>query len=155
MVLWFKTLYNLCNYIIISGTQKSPMYMYVIIHYRYCTCLYICHAHSLASPVAAYTTAGVALLLPLVRRAHAVILYWAPGTAGLIVTLLPLPAFTYSPIIGTPKRITSYPVIITLVVSSFLWTRYSTADFVTLPTMRLGTLRGSEEGRPKTLIIYF
>ena len=102
----------------------------------------------------AYTTAGVALLVP-PPSAHAVILYWAPGTAGLIVTLLPLPVFTYSPIIGTPKRITSYPLITALVMSSLLWTWYSTAELVTLPNKNPGTLRGSEgQGWSEVMTIY-
>ena len=71
------------------------------------TILHLCIVHSLASLVTASTTAGDALLVTS-TTAHAVILYRAPGTAGLILILLPLyPAFTYSPIIGTPKRNTS------------------------------------------------
>ena len=105
-------------------------------HIKVCICM-----HSL--PVVAYTTAGVALLLPS-PSAQAVILYWAPGTVGLIVTLLLPPVLTYSPIIGTPKRVTSYPVISGLVMASLLWTWYTTAEVVALYTVRLGTLRGSE-----------
>ena len=76
--------------------------------------------HSL--PVVAYTTAGVALLLPSLLSAHAVILYWASGIAGLIVTVPPVFTFSYCPIIDTPKRITTYPVINASVIPSFLWT---------------------------------
>ena len=100
-------------------------------------------AFSLASPVVAFFTAGVALLLVPLSSAHAVILYGAPGTAGLIVTLLPLPAFTYS-IIGTPKRITSYPVIIRVVSASFLCTWNSTLVLDGMTAVSSGTLTVTE-----------
>ena len=105
-----------------------------------CSILY-CTAHntalsSPASPVVADTTAGVALLVPL-PSAHAEILYWAPGTAELIVTLLPLPVFSYSPIIGTPKRITSYPAM-TLVALPCAVVSYTTCELVTLVTVTPG-----------------
>ena len=92
--------------------------------------------NSLASPVVTCSPAGVALLVPL-PSAHAVILYWAPGTAGLIVTLLPLPVFTYSPIIGTPKRITSYVAMI-LVALPCAVVSYTTCELVTLVTVTPG-----------------
>ena len=109
--------------------------------------------NSLASPVVAYSTAGVVLLLVELPSAHAVILYWAPGTAGLIVTFLLLFIFLYCPIIGTPKRNTSCPVIVALVMSSFLLTWHTTAESVILATMRLGTLSGSDKERPETVIV--
>ena len=111
------------------------------------------HMHSLA-PVVAFTTAGDALLLPS-PSAHAVILYWAPGTAGLIVTLLPLPVFTYCPIIGTRKRVTLNPVMTLSVMPSFLWTWYSTVEFVTLYTISCGALRGSAEVWTMIVFAYF
>ena len=76
---------------IIRERSLVPMFPHTrtLAHAHIIICIRI---HSL--PVLAYSTAGVALFL-LSPSAHAVILYWAPGTTGLIVTLLPLPAFTY------------------------------------------------------------
>ena len=92
--------------------------------------------NSLASPVVTICTTGVALLLPL-PSAHAVILYLAPGTAGLIGSLLPLPVFTYTPIIGTPKRNTSYPAM-TLVALPCAVVSYTTCELVTSVTVTPG-----------------
>ena len=112
--------------------------------------VYVCTVWHVLVMFADQVVLGMCILYTpaqLPASAHAVILYWAPGTAGLIVTLLPLPVFMYSPIIDTPKRITSYPVINGLVMSSRRFTWHFTAKFVALSTTRLGMLRGSDVGR--------
>ena len=87
------------------------------------------------------TTAGVALLL-VASTAHAVILYRAAGTVGLIVTLPLFRTLSYSPIIGIPNRDTVYPTISRDMKLSVLSTWKSTAEFLAL---RRGTLIESEQ----------
>ena len=54
-----------------------------------------------------------------------------------IVTFIPLPVFTYSPIIGTPKRNTSYPAM-TLVALPCAVVSYTTCELVTSVTVTPG-----------------
>ena len=89
-----------------------------------------------------YFIAGIEFPFEL-SSANAVILYSAPGTAALIIMLFlkNFIAFTYSPIIGTPKRNTSYPEINGCVVTapSPLFTSYITLDLVGAVTRSVGT----------------